>query len=222
MTYDVLQPLFIEAGTKLIMALAILIAGIIAGKIVGLMVKRVLRALRVKEGIENLGVESTFIGIDLIELTRIFAEWYTYMYFILAALYALDVPSLAVFINEIKALSVLVVEAIIITYIGIQAASYVKRNLELYSKYPLIGAVVYYFLVYLTAILALTVIYPQAAQLLNYLLLVVVASAGLGIGLGAAIAIGLGTKDLVAQAVGGYMKVPRKSTKSRAKSKKRK
>ncbi|MBR9680904.1 MAG: hypothetical protein GOU98_03720 [Candidatus Altiarchaeota archaeon] len=221
MAYDVLQPLFVEAGTKLIMALAILIAGIIAGKIIGLLVKRVLHGLKIREGIENLGADSTLVGIDLVELTRIFAEWYTYLYFLLAALFALEVPALASFINEIKTLSVLVVEAIIITYIGIQAASYVKRNLELYSRYPLIGAVVYYFLIYLTAILALTVIYPQAAQLLNYLLLVVVASAGLGIGLGAAIAIGFGTKDLVAETVGGYVHAPRKKKRKPAKGKRK-
>ncbi|MBR9689778.1 MAG: hypothetical protein GOV01_02705 [Candidatus Altiarchaeota archaeon] len=219
MAYELLQPLFIEAGTKLAMALAILLAGIVAGKIMGLLVKRLLGAIKIKEGVENLGIDPTFLGIDLIELTRIFTEWYTYMYFLLAALYALEVPSLALFINEIKLLSVLVVEAIIITYIGLQASAYVKRNLELYSKYPLIGMVTYYFMVYLTMILALSAIYPQAAQMLNYLLLVVVASAGLGIGLGSAIAIGLGTKDLVAQTVGGYVK---SSKPRRARPKKKK
>lgn len=233
MAYEMLQLLFMEAGTKLVRALAILLAGIIAGKIVGTLVRRLLEALKIREGIESIGAEPTFIGIDLVELAKIFSEWYTYLYFLLAALLALEVPALATFIDEIKSLSVLVAEAIIITYAGIQIAKYLKKNLELYSKYPLVGAVVYYFLIYLTAILALTAIYPTAAQLLNYLLLVVVASAGLGIGLGAAIAIGFGTKDLVAETARNYVKIgkigkkpakrpARKPVKSKRKPAKRK
>jgi len=214
MAYEMLQAFFAEAGSTILMelltALVILLAGVIAGKIVGLLVKRLLVALKLREGIENLGADPTFLGIDLVELARIFSEWYTYLYFLLTALTVIAVPALESFIDEVKYLSVLVVEAIIITYIGIQVSNYIRRNLELYSKYPLLGAVVYYFLIYLTAVLALSVIYPQAAQLLNYLLLVVVASAGLGVGLGAAIAIGLGTKDLVAKTVSGYkFKAPR-------------
>lgn len=221
MAYEMLQLLFVEAGTKLVRALAILLAGIIAGKIVGALVKRLLEALKLREGIENIGAEPTFLGIDLVELAKIFSEWYTYLYFLLAALLALDVPALATFIDEIKSLSVLVVEAIVITYAGIQIARYLKKNLELYSKYPLVGAVVYYFLLYLTAILALTVIYPSAAQMMNYLLLVVVASAGLGIGLGAAIAIGFGTKDLVADAAKGYSRGIKRTARKPAKSKRK-
>ena len=217
MAYELLQLLFVEAGTKLVRALAILLAGIIAGKIVGALVLRLLKALKLREGIESIGAEPTFIGIDLVELAKIFSEWYTYLYFLLAALLALEVPALATFIDEIKSLSVLVAEAIIITYAGIQIAKYLKKNLELYSKYPLVGAVVYYFLIYLTAILALTAIYPTAAQLMNYLLLVVVASAGLGIGLGAAIAIGFGTKDLVAETARSYIKASKRPAKRSAK-----
>lgn len=224
MAYEMLEAFFMEAGpavlTELLTALIILLAGIIAGKIVGLLVKKLLIAMKLREGIENLGAESTFLGIDLIELTRIFAEWYTYMYFLLTALNVLAVPALATFIDEIKALSVLIIEAILITYIGLQISNYVRKNLELYSKYPLLGAIVYYFLVYLTSILALSVLFPQAAQLLNWLLLVVVASAGLGVGLGAAIAIGLGTKDLVAKTVSGYkVKAPRARKPKRKKTK---
>jgi hypothetical protein len=224
MAYEVFQTFFAEAGatllTELLTALIILLAGIVAGKIVGMLVRKLLNAAKLREAVENLGLESTFLGMDLVDLGRIFAEWYTYLYFLLAALEVLAVPSLAAFIDDIKYLSVLVIEAIIITYVGIQAASYVRKNLELYSKYPLVGMLVYYFLVYLTAIMALTVIYPQAAQLLNYLLLVVVASAGLGIGLGSAIAIGLGTKDLVEDTVSDYVK--KKPKRSRAKKKKSK
>ena len=207
------QDLFMSLGTNLLSAVVLLLAGILAGKIVGLLVKRFLMALKLREGMENLGIESTFLGIDLVELTRIFSEWYTYLYFILAALMALNVPSLAAFIEEIKVFSLLIVQAIIVTYLGLQIAGYIKRNLELYSKYPLISAVTYYFLLYLTMTMSLTVIYPQAALLLNYLLLVVVASAGIGIGVGAAIAIGLGTKGLVEDTVKIYFTSGKKRPK---------
>ncbi len=220
MVYEVLQNLFFSLGANLVSALVLLLAGILAGKIVGMFIKRFLEALKIREGIENIGVEATFLGIDLVELTRIFAEWYTYLYFLLAALVALNVPSLATFIEEIKTFSLLIVEAIIVTYLGLQIASYVKRNLELYSKYPLISAITYYFLLYLTAIMSLTVVYPQAAMLMNYLLLVVVASAGVGIGVGAAIAIGLGTKDLVADTVGIYFRGNIKKVKTKRVAKK--
>lgn len=226
MAYEVLQNFFMETGTvlltELVTALIILLAGIVAGKIVGMLVQKLLDAVKLRDAVENLGLESTFLGMDLVDLSRIFSEWYTYLYFLLAALDVLAVPSLMAFIDEIKYVSVLVIEAIIITYVGLQGARYVRKNLELYSKYPLLGMVVYYFLVYLTAILALTVIYPQAAQLLNYLLLVIVASAGLGIGLGAAIAIGLGTKDLVADTVKDYVKQSKKKPKKKSKKKKTK
>jgi hypothetical protein len=215
MAYEFFQTLLTEVGSNLLIALVLLLVGIVAGKLVGLIVKKLLEAIRIREGIENIGGDSTFLGIDLVEFTRIFAEWYTYLYFLLAAVTALNVPSLGMFIEEIKAFGLLVLEAIIITYLGLQVAGYVRKSLELYSKHPTIGVVSHYFLIYLTAILALTVVYPQAAQLLNYLLLILVASAGVGIGVGVAIAIGLGSKDVVAKALNTYVAgMPKKRAKT--------
>ena len=99
MVYELIQPLFVEAGTKLALALVVLLAGIIAGKLLGLITKRFLNALKLRESIESLGMDSTFLGIDLVELARIFVEWYTYLYFVIAALMALQIPSLAAFIE---------------------------------------------------------------------------------------------------------------------------
>jgi hypothetical protein len=215
MAYEFFQTLLTDVGSNLLIALVLLLVGIVAGKLVGLIVKKLLEAIRIREGIENIGGDSTFLGIDLVEFTRIFAEWYTYLYFLLAAVTALSIPSLGMFIEEIKSFGLLVLEAIIITYLGLQVAGYVRKSLELYSKHPTIGVVSHYFLIYLTAILALTVVYPQAAQLLNYLLLILVASAGVGIGVGVAIAIGLGSKDIVAKTLSTYVAgMPKKRAKT--------
>ena len=204
--YEVLQAMAVETGITLAKALIILLAGIITGKLVGALTKKLLEAVRVREAIEAMEAEPTFLGIDLVDLISLFAKWYTYLYFIIAALMSLNIPEIAVFIEEIKALSVVVVEAVIVLYIGIQIANYVKRNLELYSKSPLFAAISYYFILYISAVLALTALYPRAAELLNYILLITVGSLGLGLALGIGIAIGLGTKDAVARMVGRYVK----------------
>jgi len=204
--YEYIRAMAVEAGISLAKVLLVLLAGIIAGKLIGVIVKKVLEALRIREGLEAINAEPTFFGIDIVDLVSVFAKWYTYLYFIIAALMLLNIPELAVFIEEIKALSVSVLEAVIILYIGVQIANYVKRGLELYSKSPWMALIVYYFVLYIAAILALTALYPKAAELLNYLLLIIVGSLGLGLAVGIGIAVGLGTKDVVAKMVSRYVK----------------
>jgi len=204
--YEMLQVMAKEVSITLAKVLLVLLAGIIAGKVVGVITRKVLEAIKVREGLEAINAEPTFLGMDIVDMISLFARWYTYLYFIIAALMLLNIPELAVFIEEVKALTVVVVEAIIVLYIGVQVANYVKRSLELYSKSPLIAIISYYFVLYLAAIFALTALYPKAAELLNYILLIIVGSLGFGLALGIGIAVGLGTKDLVAKVVSSYVK----------------
>jgi len=204
--YEIIQTMAMDVGVTLVKVLLVLLAGIIAGKLVGVIVKKILEAIKIREGLEAINAEPTFLGMDIVDLVSIFAKWYTYLYFIIAALMLLNIPELAVFIEEVKSLSVMVIEAIIVLYIGIQVANYVKRSLELYSKSSFVAMVSYYFVLYIAAIIALTALYPRAAELLNYILLILVGSLGFGIAMGIGIAVGFGTKDVVAKKITEYMK----------------
>ncbi|HDR53172.1 MAG TPA: hypothetical protein ENN60_00640 [archaeon] len=206
MISEMLQSIVTDAGAKLLLALGLLLGGILAGKLLGFVVKKLLKAFKLKEALASINAEPAFLGIDLVELIKLFTEWYTYLYFIMAAMMVLEVPALAAFIDEIKALAVLLVEAVVVAYIGLQVAGFLRKGLKTYSKSSHLGDIVYYVAIYLTIILALTSVYPQAASLLNYLLLVLVASAGLGLSLGLGISLGLGTKELVSKVARKYVK----------------
>lgn len=206
MIYEMLQSIVTDAGTKLLVTLVLLLSGIVVGKILGAVVKKLLEAFKLREALSSIDAEPAFLGIDVVELVKIFTEWYTYLYFIMAALLALEVPALAAFIEEIKGMSVLLVEAVVVAYVGLQIARYIRRGLNKHSKAPYLGDITYYVIVYLTVILALTSVYPQAASLLNYLLMILVASAGLGLSLGLGIALGLGTKEIVSKVAKKYVR----------------
>ncbi len=201
-----LQGMAMEVGLTLAKVLAILVAGILAGKLAGVIVKKVLEAIKVREAIEAIHADPTFLGMDVIDLVSLFSEWYTYLYFIIASLMVLNIPEIAVFIEEVKALSVVIVEAMIVFYLGFQVANYVKRNLELYSKSSLLSVISYYFILYLSMVLALMSLYPRAAELLNYILLILVGSLGMGLAVGIGVAVGLGTKDIVSKVASDYVK----------------
>ncbi|MBR9679603.1 MAG: hypothetical protein GOU99_00970 [Candidatus Altiarchaeota archaeon] len=189
-------------------ALVLLLAGIIAGKILGRIVETTLKKIKFRETLESLKMEPTFIGLDIVGLAKLFVQWYTYLFFILAAFQLLDIPALELFIQEIQAFLPPIIEAILIAYIGIQVAGYVKSGLvkATMPQKKLIATITYYFMIYLTMVLSLTAIYPSGAELLNYLFMVLIASAGFGLSLGMGIAVGLGTKDIVAGSVKKYVK----------------
>ena len=196
----------VDAVTTLLQVVLLLLAGILVGKLLGWAVKKILHAFKLKEALASINAEPSFLGIDLVELIKIFVEWYTYLYFIMAALLAMNVSALAAFIEEIKGMSVLLIEAVVVAYIGLQIANYIRKGLKKHSKSPYLSDLVYYVVVYLTIVLALTSVYPQAASMLNYLLMVLVASAGLGLSVGFGISLGLGTKEVVSKVAKKYVR----------------
>ena len=204
--YGTLQASLMGAGITLLQVVILLLAGIVVGKILGAFVKKLLQAFKLKEALASIKAEPSFLGIDLVELIKLFVEWYTYLYFIMAALLAMNVASLAAFIDEIKSMGVLLVEAVVVAYFGLQVANYLRRGLKKHSKSAYLADIVYYVVIYLTLILALTSVYPQAANLLNYLLMILVASIGLGLSLGLGISLGLGTKEIVGKVARKYVR----------------
>lgn len=203
--YETLQSSLVGAGITLAKVLLLLLAGILAGKILGAFVKKAFNAFKLKDALASINAEPTFLGIDLADGVKLFVEWYTYLYFLMEAMLVMSVPALATFIEEIKTLSVFFVKALLVAYVGLQLANHLRNGLRKHSKTPQLADLVYYIVLYLTMILALTSVYPQAANLMNYLLLILVASVGLGLSLGLGISLGLGTKDVIGKVAKRYI-----------------
>lgn len=205
---EALRTMTTEVAVTGIKALLILLVGIFLGKVLGKIVKKMIEILKIEETLKSMGTEPTIFGFPLSEIAEIFVKWYVYLYAIAATFTALSVPELASFIDEIRALLPPLGKAVIIAYIGYLIAEYVKKGISktVLPQGKIAGLIIYYFVLYLTAILALSAIYPPAATILNYLLLITVGALGLGMAIGIGLAIGLGAKGAVEQMVKKHMK----------------
>ena len=173
---------------NLIGAVLILILGLIAGKILGGLVKRVI----VHSGLDNWVSKEKHIPVDLAHIFGALASWVVYLLSIQEATNILNILTLQIFVQESLGFIFGIIRASAIIIVGYSLAMYLKDAIlntrNIYSD--LLGKIMFVLIIYLSIALALPSIGINPAIISN-LLLVIVASFGLGI----AIAIGLGLKD---------------------------
>ncbi len=182
-------------------ALVVILAGIFLGKIVRNLTREILLKIKIKDFLASLGISSKLLGIDIVDATAVFLEFYTYFYFLLQALLLLNLSALGGFVNELKDFALDIFEAFVIALIGFSIGNGIKARVEDSLKNTFVAEVVKWIIYYLTAILALATVYPEAAALLKLIFFVALAGIGAGIALGIGIALGLGARDVVAELI---------------------
>jgi len=183
---------FLVLLPNLIGAVLILILGLVAGKILGGIVKRIV----IHSGLDSWVSKERHIPIDLAKVFGTLANWIVYLLAIQEASSVLNIVTIQLFVQESLGFIFGVIRASAIVVVGYSIAMYLKdvilNTKNIYAD--LLGKIMFVLILYLSIALALPSIGINATVISN-LLLVIVASFGLG----AAIAIGLGMKDTVAQ-----------------------
>ncbi len=203
-----LKAITTTALVTVLRALIILLVGVFIGKILGGLVRKILELIKLEDALHKMGAEPTFMGFKITEIAEVFVKWYVYLYAIAATFTALSIPELAQFIDEIRALFPPLAKAMIIAYLGYLVAESIKKGISksVLPQGKVAGLIIYYFVLYLTAILAFSAIYPPAATILNYLLIITVGAIGMGLALGIGLAIGLGGKSAVEHIIKKHLK----------------
>lgn len=197
---------FVMNFPLLLWAIIWLLIGFLVGNFGGWLVKQFLTKIKIDQYI----FEKDKFKMKLSDIFAVFTRWIIYLLFILlAASYLSFVPQLTNLITSAIGFLAGAVEAAVIIIIGYSLAHYIKEQVmhskTIYSE--MVANIIFFLILYVSITLALPFVNIDA-QLLQWLLLIVVGAFGLGM----AIAIGLGAKDVVREISREYAK---KFTKKR-------
>jgi len=191
---------FVTNFPSLLWAVIWLLIGFLVGNFGGWLVKQFLTRIKIDQYI----FEKDKFKMKLSDIFSVFTRWIIYLMFILlAASYLTFVPQLTILITEAIIFLAGAVEAAVVIIIGYSLAYYIKEQVmhskTIYSE--MVGNIIFFLILYVSITLALPFVNINA-ELLQWLLIIVVASFGLGM----AIAIGLGAKDVIRDLARNYAK----------------
>lgn len=175
---------------NVMMALALLIFGYVVGKVVYILLRRLLIRAQADKYIRKSNMPKVS------EFLPFVTKWYVYLAFISAAFSdgILGIPLIAVWVSTIMGFIPNVIGAALVLFIGYVFGEWLKDSIAtkktLYSE--ITGNIVLFLVLYVSLAMALSLLSVPTALVEN-IMLIVVASVGLGM----AIAIGLGMKDAV-------------------------
>lgn len=183
---------------KLFFAVVLLVVGYIIGRVTFSVIRRVLEHTQVDEYFEEEG------HLEL-QLSHLFAElgkWLVYLAFLNQAVSVLNARELTLLMNQIMQWIPGVVGAVAVFLAGYGIAIYTKDHIVGAETFyaDLLGKTIFFFVLYIAVSTALPLAGIQA-QLLNWILLIIVASVGLAF----AIAAGWGLKDVFQEEAQRYM-----------------
>lgn len=194
---DILADMASYLVYNLLPAVIILLIGWIVGKVLGKVTKEILKKLKADRYFK-FGR-----GFEISNIFGLIISWIFYLVFIQAAVSALGIPTLEVFVGQILAFVPGILEGMIVILVGYILAKYVQGQVIAtkaeYSEF--IGRVIFFF----TIIIAISLALPFVGidpSLINNIILILVGSVGIGI----AIAIGFGLKDTIAKLAKKYTK----------------
>ncbi|MGI0047521.1 MAG: mechanosensitive ion channel family protein [Nitrosotalea sp.] len=201
-----------EAAPKIIAASVLLAIGFVIGKVVGRIVDKTARKIMQKANVENISdvhvVEETVGKFDSVHLITATVRWFVYLFFIVAAINALQLQQLTTAMTSLWLWIPNLLAFVLIVLIGSIIANYVIKwvNHELMvrhyggTRYVGIGVkVVIYSIVFAVGLTQIGVgqsIIPTLVSAFSW---------SIAIAIGAAVAVGLGftLKDILPAAIAG-------------------
>jgi uncharacterized protein YneF (UPF0154 family) len=199
-----------ETAPKIIAAIILLIIGLIAGKVIGRVVEKssikLLQKVHKDENADNDVVSQTTSSKDSSRLIASSIRWFVYLFFIIAAINALEFDQLSLALtdlwlwvpNLLAFILIVVIGLIIVNFIGKWVSQELIKKEFGGSKYVVTGVkVIIYAVIFAIALTQLGI----GEEIIP--ILVAAFSWSIAAGIGAAIAIGLGftLKDIIPGAV---------------------
>lgn len=194
---------FIAQMPGIIFALITLAIGYVIGRVVGVVIERILTKVGIDKIAKGVGA---FTAVRMSHLFGIIARWTIYIVFIIKAVEIAAIAALTEIVNTVVAFIPGVVGAIVIMLTSYVIAAYVQQIIgkkEIYTD--ILGKMLFFLIIYIGLAAALPLV-ALPTRLIDYVLLVIIASIGAGL----AIALGLGLKDTVADLAADYRKKFRK------------
>jgi hypothetical protein len=184
---------------NLVVAIILLAIGLVAGKIIGRIVREVLDRIR----LDYYVTESEKPVFSLSTLFALITRWWIYIAFITSAIGFLQIAELTVWMRTILGFIPNVIGAAIVVVVGYLLAEYIRGVLRKTGKLyaAIVGRVLFFLIVYVSIAIALPIL-NLPATLISSILLIIIGSLGLGM----AIALGLGLKDPISDLAKRYVK----------------
>lgn len=177
---------------NILLAFAILIVGYVVGRIVDVVLRRLLEKSKVDRYLKEPSLPK------ISEFIPFITKWYVYLAFIAAAFSqeVLGIPTIAQWVTDIMTFIPNIIGAAIVLFVGYVFGEWLKDTIAVKKTVyaEITGNTVLFFVLYVSLAMALQLLQVSTA-LIETILVVVVASVGLGVGL----ALGLGLKDAVRQ-----------------------
>jgi len=188
---------FITLIPNIIGTVLLLLFGWVIGRILGTLVKKILKKLKMDQYFK------LDKGVKLSEIISVVVSWIIYFAFIQAAVQVLGITALSTFFGKLVELVAGLLGGVVVILVGYVIARYVQRQLAAgKTEYSgLLGQLIFFF----TMIIAVSIAFNVAripTKLIDNIILILVASVGLGV----AIALGLGLKDTISRLAKKYEK----------------
>ena len=188
---------FITLIPNIFGAVLLLLFGWVIGRILGTLVKKILKKLKMDQYFK------LDKGVKLSEIISMVISWIIYFAFIQAAVGVLGIIPLSIFFGKLVELVAGLLGGLVVILVGYVIARYVQRQVVASkTEYSgVLGQLIFFF----TIIIAVSIAFNVAripTRLIDSIILILVASVGIGV----AIALGLGLKDTISRLAKKYEK----------------
>lgn len=153
---------------KIIFAVALFTVGLILGKVVGYVLRKIASKLEL-----NKKIRGSFIGLFVFVI-----EWSIYITFLVIALNQLEIPTITYFITSILIVIPAFTGSLILIVVGYALAFYLKEVIKSseVKGWQLISKIIFYFVLYVFGIYALkTALISFDEQTTNILIIILTA-----------------------------------------------
>ena len=163
-----------EVLTNIVIAILLVVVGIILGRLVMIILRRIS---------DNLRLEKV-IKYNLIEFVLVVVKWAIYVVFINLALIQLNIPNITSGISTVLGVFPTLVAALLLIVIGFTIATYL-RDLIVdagIENEKILAGIIYYFTIYIFVFFGIkSVLGSQDRNFVNMLILIITALVGIGL-----------------------------------------
>ncbi|MBU0957971.1 MAG: hypothetical protein KKF56_04140 [Nanoarchaeota archaeon] len=163
-----------EVLLNVIIAVALIVVGVILGKVVMVLLRRLSERLRLEK----------IIKYNFIEFVLVVVKWAIYVIFINMAFIQLDIPSITNGITAVLSVFPTLVAALLLIVVGFGIATYL-RDLIIETgieNETILAGIIYYFTIYIFVFFGLkSVLGGQDRNFVDMLILIVTALIGIGL-----------------------------------------